>query len=84
MMHYTTHGGRLHHFPVWPGVEEQVPDEGPTYFVAYSPQAFEEGQIVAVARHKPGVVRVMLRHGDQCRTIYSKDEFLPAGTEIYG
>lgn len=77
MLHYTTHGGRLHHFLRWPDLEEQATDDR-SYWVAVGPRAFEDGQIVAAGRHKPGVARVMLRHGGSMWVVYSRDEFLPA------
>ena len=81
MMHYTTHRGRLHHFLLWPDLEEQLADDR-SCFVAVGPRAFEDGEIVCASRHKPGVARVMLKHGDQCRMVFSRDEFLPAGVEV--
>ena len=81
MLHYTTHQGRLHHFVQWPDLEEQVTDDR-SYFVATGPRAFEDGEIVCVTRHKPGVARVMLKHGNNCRMVFSRDEFLPAGVAV--
>lgn len=81
MTHYTTHQGRLHHFLHWPDLEEQVTDDR-SYYVAVGPRAFDDGVIVCASRHKPGVTRVMLKHGDTCRMVFSRDEFLPVGTEV--
>lgn len=81
MTHYTTHQGRLHHHSHGPDLEEQVCHDF-SYFVATGPRAFEDGEIVAAARSKHGVVRVMLKRGETCLTIYSRDEFLPQGIEV--
>lgn len=66
---------------MWPDLEEQVTDDR-SYFVAVGPKAFNGGEIVCATRHKPGVVRVLLRHGNNCRMIFSRDEFLPNGIEV--
>jgi hypothetical protein len=81
--HYTTHNGRLHHFPFGPGIEEQATGDR-SYLVATGPEAFDGGKIVAVGRRGPGVCHVVVLFGPaghwrQCRTIFSKDEFLPEG-----
>ena len=81
VIHYTSHNGMLHHFLHGGHVEEQVTADH-SYFVATGPKAFEDGKLVLVYRHKPGVVLVTLRHGDNCQLVFSRDEFLPAGTQI--
>lgn len=78
MPHYTTHQGRMHHFLLWPDLEEQVLDDR-SVLVAVGPRAFDDGEIVLVSRHKPGVARVLLKHGGNLRLLFSRDEFLPAG-----
>jgi hypothetical protein len=54
-MHYTTHGGQLHHFQAGPGLEEQVPPNGESRFVATSGAAFDGARLVLAGRFKPGV-----------------------------
>lgn len=80
MIHYTTNGGQLHHFLMWRDMEEQVTDDR-QYFVATGPHAFDEGLIVAAAVHKPGVARVLLVHGINCRTVYSPIAYLPESAQ---
>lgn len=82
-MHYTTHGGRLHHHPAGPGLEEQVTDDDERY-VATSSRAFDGGTVVLATEHKPGVARVLVRYSDNLRMVFSRDEYLPPGTPILG
>lgn len=76
MAHYTSRGGRLHHFIDASGLDEQVTTEY-SYFVATSPQVFEGGEILAAEWYKPGVLRVLFKQGNTCRIIHTKPEFVP-------
>jgi hypothetical protein len=82
MWHYTTHSGRLHHFPHGPGLEEQVPPDGPSRYVATSSEAFKDADMVLACRFKAGVSRVIAVWGRRMLTVYSQDAFLPSGTPI--
>lgn len=82
-MHYTTHGGRLHHYAAGPNLEEQVAGDVSRY-VAVGIRAFDDGTIELATEYKPGVARVLVRFGNNLLVVFSRYEFLPPGTPILG
>lgn len=80
---YASHGGRVIHLPIEPGLEEQRAGDA-DYYVATGPEPFLGADLVAAMRFKPGVCLVVRVKGERCILIHSEDRFLPPGTEIRG
>jgi len=76
MIHYTTHHGRLHHFPgPIPGTEEQVTDNDPHY-VAVNPYAFVGQKISHAYSIGNGRYLVYVRCGRNLFGVYAREEHL--------
>ena len=52
------------------------------YLVATGPLTFDGAARVIAERYKPGVYRVTVIENNQLRTIYCRDEYLPASCPI--